>query len=798
MITKTKKYLYFGVLSISFSTLILEIVLTRIFSVATWYYFAFFAVSLSMFGLAVGGLLVYLHSAFTADKTIVHLFKFSLMFGISIILSILCFLSIPFYPRPTGIGIFSTIFIFLVLALPFTCSGVCICLALTRFPKIIGKVYAFDLAGAAFGAFLVVPVLDSMDAVTAIFLSGALAVLASYLFAKLLNDTSALKKASFAFFAIFLLMMTNYFSHSFRVEWVKMRWDNPLEEHWNAISRVAVYPFQWVKYPYSWGLSKTFKPKRPVGEMMINIDGVSETVMTYFNSLKDIEHLKYDVTFIAHYLRANAKVFIIGIGGGRDVAAAYLFHQPLIIGAEVNDTILSLIKGKYGSFTGHLDKLPGVHLVAGEARSTLTSMHEKFDIIQASCIATWSATTAGAFSLAENSLYTVEAWKIFFNHLTPHGILSFNRWYSPDYPAQLLRLASLAATTLKELGIADPARHICVIRNEPFPGIMPSGTILVSKSPFLPSDLDKLQAICQKLKFKIVYSPRNKNPYFQKLIDNVGNSKFYKSLPLDLSAPTDNRPFFFQMLRLKDAFSRKPFKFNEQRFNFIGVFTLVVLLIIAIVLSIIFIIIPVAINFKRKGLSIFKQMHIFVLFFAMIGLAYIFIEMSQIQCLTVFLGHPIYSMTVVLFTLLLSSGLGSMVSEFWRQKSWGTLHYLLPLLILLLIGIFIISIQTDLIQKFIITGKATRITVAVLFLLPLGFFMGFPFPLGMSLALSIFPQYAPWFWAINGATSVVASVAAVCISIAYGINMTFKIGLVCYFMALICMGLAFKGLCPSK
>jgi len=789
-----------GILFLSCSLILFEIVTTRIFSVATWYYFAFFAISIAMFGLTLGSLAVYQLQDFFSKKPIdIYLFNCSFLQSISIVFSTLFFLSSPFYPRLTGVGIFYTTLTFLVLSLPFFFGGICISICLTKFPRVIGKMYAFDLIGASIGALITVPLLDSMDAVTVIFVSSLLGLIGSYYFAKtnvISEGTStlkqrALKYLTLAFLLILVISASNYWLHIFRVEWVKGKYSKPVEEYWNAISRIAVYPLRIVRYPYSWGLSSTYKPTKLIKEIKIDIDGVSETVMTRFDgkNLRYIDHLKYDVTFLAHYLKKNAKIYIIGVGGGRDVAAAFLFGQKEIIGAEVNESILRLlISGKYADFTGHLDKLPRVKLMVGEARSTLTNLPEKFDIIQASCIATWSATTAGAFSLAENSLYTVDAWEIFYKHLTKEGIISFNRWFGLDYPAQLMRLTSLAAATLRNFGVKHPGKHIFIARNTPPPWRWASATILVKKTPFTNSELNQLHEVCKKLRFAIVYSPKHQNPTFQKIIDNVYNQSFFSALPLDVSPPTDDRPYFFQMLRLKDAFKEKKLKYAEQRFNLIGIQMLVVLLLISLAISLALFIVPPFIygrshNFRPS--TIFRECWTFIIFFVCIGIGFMLFEMSLIQRLVVFLGHPSYSMTVVIFSLLLSTGLGSMVCDNWINRTKNSILAVIPILLLVIILCVTLCAMPRLIERFIVYNKPIRILVSLLILMPCGFFLGFAFPLGMNLALKTDPEQGPWLWAVNGGASVLASVIATCTSISYGISFTLKLSIISYILALV-------------
>ncbi|MBN3039200.1 MAG: hypothetical protein JW869_07295, partial [Candidatus Omnitrophica bacterium] len=755
-------YLYAGLFLISIATLMYEVLLTRIFSVATWYYFAFFAISLAMFGFTVGGLCVYFYPNWFSEKKLYYrLFLFSFIFAISIDLALLVFLCIPFYPRPTGVGVFSTLLVSIVIAIPFILSGIAICLCLTRFAENIGKFYAANLSGAAIGAFLVVPILNVIDAPSAVFLAALFALLGSIFFAYAQNNKVMLSRRwlliTCALVVILPALNANF--KTFRVEWVKLSHNRPVKEIWNAFSRVAIYPPHYVSYPYSWGLSSEYKPKEPIAEMMMDIDGVSETVLTFFNgNKKTIEHLQYDVSALAHYLRGKGKIFIIGAGGGRDILTAHLFEQNKIIAVELNDKIVELLTGACANFTGRLDRLPGVKLLVGEGRNVLERSSEKFDIIQASCIATWSATTAGAYTLAENTLYTRESWKLFLEHLEPGGIISFTRWFSPDFPAQLLRLTSLAASSLRDCGIEDPAGHIIVVRNQ-LAGATPAGTILLSNEPFSKSDLDVLEKICKRFNFKIIYSPdKTYSQIFSEVIQKSNNSEFHQGYLVDISPPTDERPFFFHMLRLKDVLF-KNVKLEEQRFNLQSIAMLFVLLLVAIIMTVGCILLPLLFNKDKISL---KKIWPGITFFGFIGIGYMLVEVAQIQRLVIFLGHPIYSTTVVIFVLLFTSGLGALASN--RITSQGKISFsriasiMIPLFVLLAIANWA---QLRYLPLLGAKHIAAKIFIVICTLMPVGFLMGFPFPLGMSIANKKDASATPWLWGINGAASVLASVLAV-------------------------------------
>src|SRR2546427_9855184 len=189
-------------------------------------------------------------------------------------------------------------------------------------------------------------------------------------------------------------------------------------------------------------------------------------ITKFDGNLNTVENLKYDVTALAHYLRNPTSVLVIGVGGGRDILTSLAFGQHHVTGVEINPDIMGLLTRRFGEYSGSLGNNPVVSLVHDEARSYVARSPERYGIIQASLIDTWAATSAGAYVLTENGLYTKEAWLTFLNHLTPDGILTMSRWYQEAQPAETLRLASLAKAALLELGIEDPRRHIMIVRKQ--------------------------------------------------------------------------------------------------------------------------------------------------------------------------------------------------------------------------------------------------------------------------------------------------------------------------------------------
>ncbi|MBI3037594.1 hypothetical protein HYY75_00895 [bacterium] len=378
-----------------------------------WYHYAFFAISIAMFGMTAGALAVFLFpDFFVSQNASSHLAWGSVLFSISVVISFLTHLCIPFVPDFSVLKFYSLALTCLIISVPFIFSGICVCLVLTKFPRQVSALYGVDLLGSAFGCLALVLTLDSTDAATCVLVIGFLGSFGAILFSRCLENHSFLKWAAIATFiflggfAYFNAVQAAYQTPFLRIQWVKAKWEEPgIYEKWNSYSRVRVSGNpEILTQPNGWGLSSTYPLTKGIRQLNLDIDVVAATILTFFDGdLSKLEHLKFDVTNFVHYLRNQAKVLVIGAGGGRDILSALLFGQNSVLAVEMNNHILDIVNYIFGDFTGHLDKNPKVSFVNDEARSYISRLSEKFDIVQISLIDTWAATAAGAFVLSENS-----------------------------------------------------------------------------------------------------------------------------------------------------------------------------------------------------------------------------------------------------------------------------------------------------------------------------------------------------------------------------------------------------------
>lgn len=778
--------LYTGLFFIALSTLLFEILLTRIFSVTMGYHYAFLAVSIAMFGFTVGGITVYLKPDYFEFSLIYkRLVLFSFLFSLTVILSFLLHVYIPFKPGYSLYGIFIIIFTCIIISVPFVFSGIVISLILTKFPEKVNRLYAADLIGAALGCILIVLFMQISGGPTAVIIVALIASFSTLFFSR----ENGIKKIYIIyslllfFFVIIHSFLFNAGEPLVRLQWVRGVYEEkPQYEKWNSFSRVNISgDTNTTVVPFGWGLSNTYDRNKKVKELMLNVDANSTTVLTGFDGdLSKLDHLKYDVSNICQYLRTNSEVMVIGSGGGRDILASLLFKQKSVLGIEMNGEMIDAMNGKYGNFTGHLDKYPNVKFLHDEARSYIQRNDDKYDIIQVSVIDNWAATSSGAFVLTESSIYTIEAWKLFIQRLKPGGLLTITRFWMKN-SAEIYRIASIFSTALMENGIADPRNHILIIRSKPndknredyFNGV---ANVIASNQPFSVTDLQKVDNLCRNLQFDIFLSPDVcVDSTFANITKGEQSKEFVKNFPVNITPPTDDKPYFFHLLKFTDLPNTTFWKEWDLAFNAKALLILWSLIGVMVVLTISCVVVPL--KFSSFKVSFTDNINLF-LYFGSIGFGFMLIEISQIQRLGVFLGHPTYSLSVSLFTLLLSTGTGSFFSSKFNDKKLRTG------LIYLLISLFVLGLLTPLISSlFRETTTLIRILVSLILLFPLGFFLGFAFPFGMKMAAVQSERLTPWLWGINGVTSVFASVIAIVLSMSFGISYTYWIGAGFYLIA---------------
>jgi hypothetical protein len=763
-----------GVLFTSLSVLTLEITLTRIASVVMYYHFSFLVVSLGLLGLGISGIYVFLAGQrFSSEQFGKHapiaclLFAVTAMISVGILLSMRLNLTVSWTWLTSLDGLLAVLTIML-LVVPFFFGGIALSLVLKHYSSQVSWLYFADLVGGGLGCLLIVPTLDWLGGFGAITLVSLLASVAALSFA-LVGSVRRFVPVSIV---VGVLLLATGMANS-QLGWVRVRFPKgevettPVYEKWNAFSRVAVYPPNLLSKNFElWDPGKNI----PVDRMGIDIDAGAFTSMVKFDGdLSKVDYLKTDIAAVPYRVTPNNNVLIIGSGGGQDVLIALLFGSRRVTAVEMNPIMFSIVDDRFGQFSGRIYQRPEVVAVTDEARSYIRHSKERYDIIQATLVDTFAASAAGAYALSENYLYTEEAFGDYWDHLTDNGMLAMTRWYQ-DPPNEVSRLITLSLAVMRQRGIPDPEQHIVITRQD-F-----RSTFLLKRSKFTTSDLAALDQGAEG-SYEIIYAPgMTSNSPFAQAIAQFG--AVIRDNPQDISAPTDDRPFFFYYIKPAD----NPFAtiinmakgVNEPSTILLFLFFLLLLL------TFIFILVPLNIFASTSA----GRHPSALIYFACLGVGFILIEIALVQRFILFLGHPIYAIAVILFSLLFFGGIGSSLSGLFKEKDRLKLHLMVLGILVLILVIYGLALSWF-INTFIGLDTVSRIGLTIVALCPLGLFMGMQFPLGISAVSRSVPLLVPWLWGINGMFSVIGSVSAAILAINFGLDATFRLGVIAYGVALV-------------
>jgi hypothetical protein len=429
------------------------------------------------------------------------------------------------------------------------------------------------------------------------------------------------------------------------------------------------------------------------------------------------------------------------------------------------------------SYSGRLYERPGVRLVVDEARSFLRSERTQYDVIQATMVDTWAATAAGAFSLTENNLYTVEAFSDFLWRLTPDGVLSVTRWYV-EPPDQVLRLASLARAAGRAVGIPDVARCVIVVRGPAETGTSRApATFLLKRGPFTAEEIEAAEGLASRLGFTLLFTPATRPASdLTRLLEAADPESLWSSFERDISPPRDNRPFFFHTVRLRhlgSVFGGDP----EMRKTNLGTLVLFGLLGLTSLLVLVFIVAPLAL--ARLRTRVRERLPPALLGFAGLGTGYILVEVALVQKCILFLGSPAYALSVVLLSLLAFGALGARSTAGVPDGTLtaGVRRAVLVAAVAAVVAVLAVSPTFAALAHW---SRPLRIAVTIAALAPLGFLLGRPLPLAVRSVARSRPEVVPWAWGVNGGASVLGSVLALVLALAFGLDQALLAGAALY------------------
>jgi hypothetical protein len=662
---------------------------------------------------------------------------------------------------------------FVISLIPFFLAGMCIAIFYSEYTERATKLYLADLAGASFACFAIEFILNSLGAESTVLLVGVISAFAAV---SLAISTCRRKFVVFSF--IILLVIATIFAVNVQYGFINVAYSpiktmfNLLQQHpelevgftkWNSFSRVDVVE----------GFEGQLQ-----AEIFIDADA-STPILKWNGQIEDIENLKDMMDFLPYYLVEEPKTLIIGSGGGRDVLFALLGNSSKIVAVELNPLVIEAVK-RYKNVNAYVYDYSNVELYIDEGRSFIRHSDEEFDVITLTLVDSWAAISAGGYALAENYLYTTEAFVDYFDHLTDNGLLIMIRWKN-----ELPRLISTITNAFTLLGedLMNVGKHVAVILNEDDPARV-KVLLIIKKNPFSQTDAEKLLNQTQMLgtpyrAFYVPYVEDDVEPYSRLFNESISLEEFCNEFPYRVDAVNDDSPYYFNFER------------NVPR-------TLADLTLLVLLLTMMSILVPWTFNFwrekgkrlKTKNVGDFNwsPLGLLIMYFSALGIGYMAIEIAIIQKFILFLGYPTRALSVTLFSLLLSSGIGSFFSGHLTSKYRNVMKIILLacLSIIILIAVYIFALP--MIFKLLLpTSSSIRIVITVLLIFPLGFFMGIPFPSCISILKESASESVPWIWGINGAMSVLGSILATIGGILFGFSLVLLFGIISYFTALVCV-----------
>jgi spermine/spermidine synthase len=775
-----------GVALISATLLMTELCLTRIFSVVMYYHFAFLAISIALFGLSASGVFAYVaRRRLDRLETSWLLARQSVVYGLCTIaaLFVLVRLRVGLTYSPRNLVLMLTIYA--LAALPFFAGGLVVTLAISRLAARVNAVYAADLTGAAAGCLVLIPLLNRLGAPGVVLTASALAFAAAALFAP------PARRARVAVLGATLLLVPLAGQWSGRAgfdvtDTKGHAGDRVLFSKWNSFSRIGVY----ARAHGDWSLSAAYTGDLPETRFM-DIDSAASTPIVHVApDLSNAQYLRYELTALAYHLMemrdaagappdppglgttaAEAApgftALVIGPGGGRDLLSALVFGARHVDGVEINPIIADdVMRDRFLAFSGGIYTHPRVRIVVDDGRSFVRRTASRYDVIQASLVDTWAATAAGAYTLTENTLYTVEAFNDYLDHLTDDGVLSITRWVFDG-----LRLVSLAQEACAGRGW-DCATRLAIVQHDRV------ATFLLKKTPFTRAEAGRLRDVANRLAFTVLYARFDPAPAapeaaavdgtspsdYARLIRTTDRARFYDAYSQDIRPTTDDRPFFFHTTKLNDQFQ---VAFGRSMLFGNGLSALLTLLALSAGLVVLFVVGPLAATAGARPRGWFG----WLVYFGALGAGFMLIEVSVLQRFVLLLGHPVYSLTVTLFSLLLGTGIGAAWS---RRLDPAALRRstAISILVIAVIGIAVLAAATPIVAWAIPFTRGVRIAVAVAWLVPIGIALGIPMPTGLRILSARAPQMVTWAWGMNGALSVFGATLAIFIAMNWGFRVT--------------------------
>ena len=753
-----RRLLFAGIFLVALSGLVLEVSITRIFSAAIWYHFAFVAVSVALVGLGASGLVVQYRVNKLKGKWAENLTIYS-AWGITVFIPITLFVMHALASQVIYLPLFMILF-----SVPFFLVGIIISAAFNAFASVAGRLYAADLIGASVGALLVVLFLVLTGGEGATLIVGLISAMGGTIFSRIAkNPKKTVMSLIFIAFAISLIFL-NHVTQIFAIPTdptaqkdlpIYLR-DHPgskiVKTEWNSFSRIDV-------------VEGGTGGEGLVAKVFID-GGAGTNIISWDGNTESRQELSTWMQYLPFKMMQDPKVLVIGSGGGRDVVASLVSGSKDITSVEINPIIYETVKS-YGDRAGNVYSHEYVRSYVDEGRSFITRSSEKYDIIYVPFVDTWASVSSGGLSVSENFLYTLEGFQQYYDHLAERGKIVTVRWLI-DAP----RFITTYAKLLEQNGIPEDQlhRHLIMVTSDSYTHDPTVTMVIFSKSPFTDEEIRFLSQSFSQYNYKPILVPGQvmREPYSALLRGQVNLDQFYDMFETKVYPVTDDNPYFLSF--------EKPLPRAVE-----------VLLYASIGIVAIFLLVPFAWIRRRREKEVdAKKSEIgiatMIPYFAALGVGFILIELALLQKLILLMGNPTMTFALLLFTLLMSSGAGSLLSSRIAKNNMKNLVFVIGGIAGL--GILYVLFLTPIIYSTIAEPFEVKAAVSIAILAPIGFLMGMPLPTGMRLLKVHRPDYIPWMWAVNGAFSVLGAVLAIALGIMYGSSLAMVLGILIYLIAL--------------
>lgn len=778
-----------------------EILLMRLFSIIQWHHFAYMIISLALLGYGVSGVFLALARSWLIERFDWAFPAALLLFGVSAPASFWLAQRLPFNPAEIFWAPSQLIYLFILytlLALPFFFAAAAIGLSLCRFRGQVSSLYAADLMGAGCGSLIVVALLF-LALPEHVLILLALAGIAGVLPICLAVQRNRICLAACVASAVLLLLAPQNWKelhvspYKELQQLLRIPGTRIVDRFSSPIGDIKVVSSSKTPLRYAPGLSLNAATALPE-QYAVFTDADNMTALTRYDGRSEtLAYLDQTTSALPYHLRKPEHLLILGAGTGADLLQARYFGIDTVDAVELNGQLLHYLKHQYDAFSGGIFTAENVKLHIGEARGFVASSGKRFDLIQIALLDAYGASSAGLYALSENYLYTVEALREYIQHLNPGGFLAITRWVKMP-PRDSLKLFATAVDAIKSAGNPHPGKQLILIRS------WQTSTLLVKNGPVTPSEIAALQAFCDERSFDVDYYPGItaaetnrfnilRDSYYYRgalALMSAERESYLKDYKFDIRPASDDQPYFFQFFKwtsfpeIISLYGRGGISLLES-----GYILLVAALLQALIASTLFIGVPLWLGKRRLGFNPRAPLTIRALsYFFCLGLAFLFIEIAFLQKFILFLHHPVYSVTVVLGTFLISAGIGSHASQ--RFNDGRHSHYF-PVAAITVLSLLYLAFLKDLTAALLHQTPFINFAVSILLTAPLGFFMGMPFPLGLERLNQLDPTLIPWAWGINGFASVISAILATLIAIHWGFTILILAAVSLYIAAAFCM-----------